>query len=99
MKLVDEGVLTVSQLVERMSLNPARILGLFTPHLSSLITGPKGTLAKGADADVTIIDTKKEVTVEASKFVSKGKNTPFDGWVLKGVPFITISKGRIHEWH
>jgi dihydroorotase len=99
LKLVDEGVLTVSQLIERMSLNPARILGLFTPHFSSLITGPKGTLARGADADVTIIDTKKEVTVEASKFVSKGKNTPFDGWVLKGVSVITISKGRIHEWH
>jgi dihydroorotase len=98
MKLVDEGVLTISQLVEKMSLSPARILGLLTPHLSSLITGPKGTLRAGADADVTIMDAKKEVTVDNSKFVSKGKNTPFDGWVLKGVPFITISKGRIYEW-
>jgi dihydroorotase len=97
-KLVDEGVLTISQLVEKMSLNPARILGLLSPHHSSLITGPKGSLARGTDADVTIVDTKKEVTVEASKFVSKGKNTPFDGWVLKGVSVITISKGRIHEW-
>ena len=98
MKLVDEGVLTINQLAEKMSLNPARILGLLTPHLSSLITGPKGTLAVGSDADITILDTEKEVTVEASKFVSKGKNTPFDGWVLKGVSLITISKGRIHEW-
>lgn len=98
MKLVDEGVLTINQLAEKMSLNPARILGLLTPHLSSLITGPKGTLAVGSDADITILDTEKEVTVEASKFLSKGKNTPFDGWVLKGVPLITISKGRMHEW-
>jgi dihydroorotase len=99
MKLVDEGVLTISQLIEKMSLNPAQILGLLTPHHSSVITGPKGTLTAGADADITIIAAKKEVTVDASKFVSKGKNTPFDGWVLKGVPVITISKGRIHEWH
>jgi dihydroorotase len=98
MKLVDEGVLTINQLAEKMSLNPARILSLLTPHLSSLITGPKGTLAVGSDADITILDTEKEVTVEASKFLSKGKNTPFDGWVLKGVPLITISKGRMHEW-
>lgn len=97
LKLVDEGVLTINQLAEKMSLNPARILGLLTPHLSSLITGPKGTLAVGSDADITILDTEKEVTVEASKFLSKGKNTPFDGWVLKGAPLITISKGRIHE--
>jgi len=86
MKLVDEGVLTMSQLVEKMSLNPARILGL------------NGTLKSGADADITILDTKKEVRVEAEKFASKGKNTPFDGWMLKGFPFITISKGRINEW-
>jgi len=97
LKLVDEGVLTINQLAEKMSLNPARILGLLTPHLSSLITGPKGTLAVGSDADITILDTEKEVNVEASKFLSKGKNTPFDGWVLKGAPLITISKGRIHE--
>jgi len=86
MKLVDEGVLTMSQLVEKMSLTPARILGL------------NGTLKPGADADITILDTKKEVRVESKKFASKGKNTPFDGWMLKGFPFITISKGRINEW-
>ncbi len=86
MKLVDERVLTMSQLVEKMSLNPARILGL------------NGTLKSGADADITILDTKKESRVESKKFASKGKNTPFDGWMLKGFPFITISKGRINEW-
>jgi dihydroorotase len=86
MKLVDERVLTMSQLVEKMSLNPARILGL------------NGTLKSGADADITILDTKKEGRIESKKFASKGKNTPFDGWMLKGFPFITISKGRINEW-
>ncbi len=97
LKLVDEGIFTMSQLIEKMSLNPARILGLLSPS-SFFITGPKGTLSAGADADVTIVDTKKEFNVEALKFFSKGKNTPFDGWILKGVPIITISKGKIHEW-
>ncbi|MDI6890436.1 MAG: dihydroorotase [Thermodesulfovibrionales bacterium] len=88
LRLVDEGVLTMNQLVEKMSFNPARILGISS----------KGSLKQGSDAGVTILDTKKEVRVEAEKFVSKGKNTPFDGWVLKGMVVITISKGRICEW-
>ncbi len=97
MRLVDEGVITINQLIEKMSVNPSRILGLSNPP-SFFITGPKGTLSKGTDADVAIIDTKKEFRVEASKFFSKGKNTPFDGWMLKGAPAITISKGKIYEW-
>ncbi len=87
MRLVEKRVLTMSQLIEKMSTNPAKIL-----NISS-----KGTLKPGTDADVTILDTKKEVRIEADKFVSKGKNTPFDGWVFKGAPFITISKGRVYE--
>ena len=97
MRLVDEGVITINQLIEKMSVNPSRILGLCNPP-SFFITGPKGTLSKGTDADVAIIDTKKEFRVEASKFFSKGKNTPFDGWMLKGAPAVTISKGKIYEW-
>src|SRR4030066_813401 len=97
MRLVDEGVITINQLIEKMSVNPSRILGLCSPP-SFFITGPKGTLSKGTDADVAIIDIKKEFRVEASKFFSKGKNTPFDGWMLKGAPAITISKGKIYEW-
>lgn len=97
LRLVDEGVITINQMVEKMSVNPSRILGLCTPS-PAFINGPKGTLAKGADADITIIDTKKELRVEASKFFSRGKNTPFDGWILKGSPVITISKGKIYEW-
>ena len=97
MRLVDEGVITINQLIEKMSVNPSRILGLHNPP-SLFITGPKGVLANGADADITIVDTRKEFKVEASKFFSKGKNTPFDGWMLKGAPVITISKGKIHEW-
>ena len=88
LRLVDEGILNINQLIEKMSVNPAQILGISS----------KGSLKRGSDANVTILDTKKEITVEAEKFVSKGKNTPFHGWILKGMPIITISKGRVFEW-
>ncbi len=86
-KLVEEGVLTLSQLVGKMSFMPAKIAGI-----------DKGTLKHGSDADVVIIDTKKEYKVEAARFISKGKNTPFNGWVLRGMPVMTIRKGRVYEW-
>jgi dihydroorotase len=87
LRLVSEGFLTLSQLVEKMTLNPARILNI-----------DKGTLKVGNDADVVIVDENKEFKVEAEGFVSKGKNTPFEGWSLKGMPVITICKGRVYEW-
>lgn len=87
LRLVDEGVLTLGRLVEKMALRPSQILGL-----------GKGTLRPGADADVAIVDPAREFTVEPERFVSKGKNTPFEGWKLRGVTVITISKGKIYEW-
>jgi len=89
MRLVDDGVLTIGGLVEKMTCMPARILGL---------SATKGTLKPGADADLVIIDTEKEYTVSASDFRSKGKNTPFDGWSLKARPAVTIARGRIYTW-
>jgi len=87
LKLVQEGILSLNQLVEKMALNPARILQI-----------DKGTLKAGADADVIIVDQNKEFKVEAERFASKGKNTPFEGWVLRGMPILTICKGRVYEW-
>lgn len=87
LRLVEEGILTINQLIEKMAVNPARILNI-----------SKGSLKVSADADVVIVDINKEFKVEANKFLSKGKNTPFDGWLLKGIPVVTISKGRIYEW-
>jgi dihydroorotase len=86
LRLVHEGVLTMPQLVEKMALNPARILGL-----------QKGTLKTGSDADVAVVDANREFKVESGKFVSKGRNTPFEGWVLKGKPVMTICKGKIYD--
>lgn len=92
LSLVHEGVLTLRELVEKMSLNPARILGLDNSGIN------KGTLRPGAPADVVIINLKKKFKVDANLFVSKGKNTPFDGLALKGAPVVTISRGKVYEW-
>jgi len=67
-----------------MTIRPARILRI-----------PKGTLADGADADVTVIDPQKEWFVDREMFRSRGKNTPFHGWRLKGKAVLTIVGGRI----
>ncbi|MDP1758795.1 MAG: dihydroorotase [Thermodesulfovibrionales bacterium] len=86
LRLVHEGVLTMPQLVEKMAVNPAKILGL-----------NKGALKIGSDADVVIVDANKEFKVESERFISKGRNTPFDGWILKGMPVMAIYKGKVYE--
>jgi dihydroorotase len=55
----------------------------------------KGTLSVGADADITMIDLNEDWTVNASQFKSKSKNTPFDGWKLRGKAVWTIVGGKI----
>jgi dihydroorotase len=87
LKLVRDDVLSLNQLAQKMISNPARILGLY-----------KGALKAGSDADLVIIDDDKEFKVEAEHFISKGKNTPFAGRLLKGVPVITIYRGKIYEF-
>jgi dihydroorotase len=86
LKLVRENILSLSQLIEKMTLNPAKILGL-----------DKGTLMVGSDADVVIIDEDREFKVDTEHFISKGKNTPFEGRILKGMPVLTICKGKVYE--
>ena len=87
-ELVDKGVLTLSQLVEKMSVNPAKVLGI-----------DKGNLAQGKAADIVIADITEEYEIDSKKFVSKGKNTPFDGKKVKGRVITTIVDGKIvyHE--
>jgi len=82
--LVDEGTLSVEQVVALLTVQPARAFGL-----------PKGTLAVGADADVTIVDPEAQWVVEPELFRSKGRNTPFAGWKLKGRVVTTIVSGRV----
>lgn len=83
-QLVNKGHLSIYEAIAKMTANPARILNL-----------GKGTLSEGADADITIIDVEKEQIVDAAKFESKGRNTPFDGLNLKGWAIITIVAGEV----
>ncbi|MCI6430420.1 MAG: dihydroorotase [Oliverpabstia sp.] len=84
-ELVDKGWLTPMQMAEKMSYNPARIL-----HLDD-----KGSLKKGKTADVVIIDPEEEYTIDVKQFVSKGKNSPFNGKKVKGKVKMTICSGTV----
>jgi len=83
-RLIDPGKLDWPTLLAKMTINPARILGI-----------PKGTLAIGADADVTIIDPDVRWTVDPADFRSKSTNTPFAGWELRGRAAVVIVGGRV----
>ena len=84
MELIDKKILSWSELVEKMSVNPARILGI-----------DKGTLMVGADADIIIVDVDKEFVLEKKNIVSKSKNSPFVGRTVKGLVEYTILGGKI----
>jgi len=83
-RLVNRKIISISRLVELMSVNPAKILNL-----------NKGTLARGREADITVLDLNRKVKVDVSRFRSKSRNTPFHGWTLKGAPVMTIVSGNI----
>ena len=83
-RLVAPGLVSLWRLVELLSTQPAAILGL-----------PGGTLAPGSPADVTVLDLSRRAKVDPARFLSKGRNTPFGGWTLKGAPVLTIVGGRI----
>jgi len=82
-ELVDKGYLTKMQLVERMSLTPAKIL-----HIKA------GTLVEGMPADLVIADFEKEYVINTKEFVSKGKNTPFGGKKVRGRILRTMVGGK-----
>jgi len=84
LRLVEEGVLPLDELVARLTIGPCRALSI-----------PRGTLEAGADADVTVIDPELKWTVDAAKLLSKSKNTPFDGWKMKGAAACTIVGGKV----
>ena len=73
-ELVEPGILTPMQMAEKMSYNPAKVLGI-----------DKGSLAEGKPADITIIDPDAEYVIDTRTFFSKGKNTPFNGKKVKGL--------------
>lgn len=83
-ELVEKGILTPMQMAEKMSYNPARILGL----------SDKGSISEGKTADIVIFDPNAEYVIDKNTFFSKGKNTPFHGRKVKGEVIRTIAAGR-----
>lgn len=71
--LIEPGLLTWPQMIEKMTINPARVLGI-----------DRGTLRPGAVADVTIIDPDAKWTIDPTAFKSKSRNTPYGGWPVRG---------------
>ena len=82
--LVEPGVVSLSRAIEMLTVGPSKIVSI-----------PKGTLSEGADADVAIFDIQTEKEVDVKKFKSKGKNSPFNGWRLKGWAVTTIVSGEV----
>lgn len=82
--LYKTGLMTLSEIAAKMSYNPAKILGL-----------EGGEIAVGAPADLTVADVNEEFVVDSGTFVSKGKNTPFNGKKLSGVVKYTIVDGDV----
>jgi dihydroorotase len=84
LRLVNEGVLTLTDAIAKLTWGPSQVLGL-----------ARGTLQVGADADVTLIDTQTEYVVDRREFRSKSRNSPFHGWTLKGRAVMTLCAGKI----
>ena len=82
--LVKSGLMTLSELSKKMSAVPAEILGL-----------DGGALEEGAVADVAVVDLSKKYVIDGKKFISKGKNTPFNGFEVYGEVLYTIVDGTI----
>jgi len=82
---VNKGRLKISDLIRLMAEKPAEIF-----HLNR-----RGRLAKGYHADVTVVDMREEHKIDASKFLSKAKYSPFDGWKVKGKPIKTFVNGQL----
>ncbi|MBW2515967.1 MAG: dihydroorotase [Deltaproteobacteria bacterium] len=83
LKLVQEGVISITDMIAKMSTHPARILGLACG------------LQPGGTADITIIDPQVVYQVDANRFQSLSRNCPFDGWRLTGRPVLTMVGGRV----
>ena len=86
-RLVRPGLLDLKTLIARLTAGPARVLNL-----------PGGSLAPGIEADVTILDLERELTIDPSGFHSKSRNTPFGGWCVTGMPWMTLIGGRVAMW-
>jgi dihydroorotase len=84
MELIDKKILNWQELIKKLALNPAKILGI-----------NKGTLSVGVDADIIIVDAHREFILEKKRIVSKSKNSPFIGRTVRGLVEYTICNGKV----
>ena len=84
LRLVEEGVISLSDMISKLTSVPSGIVNI-----------ESGTLSPGARADVLIFDPEAKVTIDRNSFHSKSRNTPFHGWELKGAVLYTIVNGNI----
>jgi dihydroorotase len=82
--LIEPGIIDWPAMLAMMTYKPAAVIGV-----------DKGTLSKGAQADVTIIDPDADYTIDTNKFKSKSRNCPYDGWLVKTRVEKTIVDGEI----
>ncbi|MGD8876523.1 MAG: amidohydrolase family protein, partial [Syntrophobacterales bacterium] len=83
LRLVDQGLLSPLEAIAKLTSNPARIIGV-----------DLGRLTPGLPADVTLIDPNREFTVDVNQFRSKSRNSPFQGWQLKGKTVMVFRDGK-----
>ena len=84
--LVGKGIIPFEIMVENMSDNPRRLLNL-----------PRVAIKVGEKANLTILETEKEWTIDSSKFKTKSRNTPFNGFRVKCKPFGVFNNGKFHK--
>ena len=84
LKLVDEKIFSMSDAIKKLTSAPTNIFNLNA-----------GSLSLGKEADITIFNPSLEYSVDVSKFHSKSKNSPFDGWQVKGKVLHTLVRGKI----
>ena len=84
--LVEKGIIPFEKMVEKMSNNPRRLLNL-----------PKVAIKEGEKANLTILETEEEWTIDSSKFKTKSRNTPFNGFRVKCKPFGVFNNGKFHK--
>ena len=84
LKLVEEGILNLSQAISKLTSRPAEIFGL-----------DRGSLSPGKEADVVVFNPEEEYIIDAAELKSRSKNTPFNGWKVKGTVKHTLVSGKI----
>jgi dihydroorotase len=86
MSLVHKGEISLTQLISKLTCEPAKVIGR---------NDELGTLKIGGPANITVLDPDREWIVDSRNFASKGKNTPYDGYKFKGKVMATISRGKL----